>query len=354
MAATLAAVTLAATRRQMTPAALTTPMATTASAAAAAAPAPKWPLSNRGATTRSTTLPSTHDWPTIPTEYTAAPSTAIAKGTGRSRTWRQITWTPRRRSPPVGGCLGMEDHPASGRPGYKREFPTRTARRPPCRPPPRAGGRLRRVRVEPEVGDVRVRDPRRELPLPDPGGPEERLALVHQRHPGGVVHDPAVDLAPEAVAAGRVGVRVRLVDHVVDLGVVVIAVVVVGLRGDLAPVQEDADERARAVAGDVRAPAGQADLVPVPLGLELQRVGVDLVPGVELGVQPDPRSLQRRPEHAQDRGALAGGGPDVVDGHPVRVAGLGQQRPGRDRVAAGVRRAVRVRVLLVAVEGGAQ
>ncbi len=82
MASTLAPPIVAATRRQMIPAILTTPTAMIAQAAATVAPTARWPLANRGTTTRSTTWPSTHDWATIASAYTSAPTMAIANGMG--------------------------------------------------------------------------------------------------------------------------------------------------------------------------------------------------------------------------------------------------------------------------------
>src|SRR5215207_323852 len=132
----------------------------------------------------------------------------------------------------------------------------------------------RRVGVEPQVGDVGVGQPGGEGPVPDPGGPEERLPVVHQRRPGRVLHHQPVDLAPEGGAGLVVAGLVGLVDQVVDLVVVVAAVVVVGGRGDGAAVQQDPDDRAAAVAGDVGTDPGASQVVLFALGPQAQRIAV--------------------------------------------------------------------------------
>src|SRR5438093_9723698 len=152
----------------MTPAVLTSPTATIAQAARATAPAWRLPLTNRGVTTRSTTAPSTNDWPTVARAYTIDPATAIANGRGCRATWAPITRRPRRSRRPWGVAVTTPWCPTP--PRRQSEFPSG------------------RVGVEPEVGDVGVAQPGRERPVPDPRRPEERLPVVDQRRPGRVLH----------------------------------------------------------------------------------------------------------------------------------------------------------------------
>src|SRR5215469_156227 len=195
----------------------------------------------------SPTIPSVRPRSTVndtPRTACTTPS-AVGKLTRRSVTSSRLMNSSRR-----GACA--DDAPGSGRfpySGGKQAGSSLSRLRQkincvtPCGPVP--AGHVSRARpepllsgaLEPDVGDVRPADVRREhdgaaarglagvLDVHDPLARVIRGVLVHQRDDHGVLHGRHVNLVPERVRLGEARRGLGRVDQAVNLGVAVAAVV---------------------------------------------------------------------------------------------------------------------------------